>query len=76
MNSLFSSTDMKEFDEFIENMELVDVPTVGNTFAWSNGDDTARSRLEFFLMTYNVYTRWKVNGQVVGDKYLYDHSPI
>lgn len=57
----------------IQEKMHMDVHAVGNTFSWSNGDGTARSRLEIFLMTC---TWWKVNGQVVGDKYLADHSPI
>lgn len=54
-NSISNSIEMMEFNEFIENMELVDVVVVGNNFSWSNVDGSARSRLDSILMPKYLY---------------------
>lgn len=37
-NFALNSTKLREFNEFIDHMELVDIPVVGNIFTWSSLD--------------------------------------
>lgn len=54
---------MQELREFIAKMELVDVPTISNTFTWFSGDCKYMSRLERFLIYESLRESWIVVGQ-------------
>ncbi|XP_058775275.1 uncharacterized protein LOC131649532 [Vicia villosa] len=43
--------EMDDFKDFIKEMELVDPPTIGGKFTWSNKYGCAMSRLDRFLLT-------------------------
>ena len=43
--------DMKEFNEFIENMELFDIPMIGRRYTWYRTNGEAKSRLDRTLMS-------------------------
>ncbi|GKV29207.1 hypothetical protein SLEP1_g38153 [Rubroshorea leprosula] len=45
------SPDMKDFDEFIVTMNLVDVKLSNRRYTWYKPDGTARSRLDKFLLS-------------------------
>lgn len=44
------SNEINEFNYFIDLMELVEVPAIGNEFTWANNDGSAKSRLDRFLL--------------------------
>ncbi|XP_050909647.1 uncharacterized protein LOC127123473 [Lathyrus oleraceus] len=65
-----------EFNELIDYMELVDIPSIENVFTWSNKKGSARRSLDRFLLSESFTGCWKIIGQTVGDKDISDHSPI
>lgn len=48
--------------EFIEEMELIDVPCIGNIFTWFNGGGIFMSILDRFMLLQVIgrilYTTW------------------
>ncbi|XP_058760697.1 uncharacterized protein LOC131634030 [Vicia villosa] len=64
------------FNEFIEEMELVDLPTIGGKFTWIKSNGKAMSRLDRFLLSESFFEDWKVDGQHIGETDVFDHAPI
>lgn len=64
------------FKEFILNMNLIDVSSLGKRFTWFNGDGTTISRLDKFLLFDNMVNSWKIISQLVGKRDILDHFPI
>ncbi|XP_028110763.1 uncharacterized protein LOC114309252 [Camellia sinensis] len=67
---------MKEFNLFIENMELLDLPMLGRQFTWCNSNEGERwSRIDRALMS----TEWveKLNLKLWGlERSVSDHCPL
>ncbi|XP_058776288.1 uncharacterized protein LOC131650601 [Vicia villosa] len=51
--------EMEDFKDFIKEMELVDPPTMGGKFTWSNKCGSAMSRLDRFLLSSSFIDDWK-----------------
>ncbi|XP_028125261.1 uncharacterized protein LOC114322196 [Camellia sinensis] len=52
---------MKEFNQFIDNCELVDVPMIGRKFTWCNAlDGNKWSRIDRFLISPEWLVRFKL----------------
>ncbi|XP_058762801.1 uncharacterized protein LOC131636161 [Vicia villosa] len=68
--------EIEGFNEFIVDMDLVDPPTIGGKFTWSNKSDSALSRLDRFLLSNSFVDVWKVEGQSIGERDVSDHAPI
>lgn len=47
----------REFREFIEEANLVDVPCSGDSFTWSSGDGKSMSRIDRFLISDSLMKR-------------------
>ncbi|XP_058750420.1 uncharacterized protein LOC131623430 [Vicia villosa] len=56
--SLSISRGMSEFREFIENMDLVDIPCVGGKYTWFKDNGKAMSRLDRFLVSRRLLDLW------------------
>ena len=50
---------MKEFNEWIADLEVEDVPWVGRKFTWYRPNGTAKSRLDRILVSAEWFTKWK-----------------
>ncbi|XP_058753643.1 uncharacterized protein LOC131626818 [Vicia villosa] len=66
----------RSFNEFIEEMELVDLPTIGGKFTWFKSNGKAMSRLDRFLLSECYIEDSKVDGQFIGERDVSDHAPI
>lgn len=55
-----SGVEMEEFVKFIELMEVVDVPVIGNKLTWINSNGKASSRLVRILLSEGTINQWKV----------------
>ncbi|XP_058726438.1 uncharacterized protein LOC131597788 [Vicia villosa] len=64
------------FKGFIDDMDLVDVPTIGGKFTWFNSNGKAMSRIDRFLLSPCFIDDWNVEGQIIGSRDLSDHAPI
>ncbi|XP_058749863.1 uncharacterized protein LOC131622859 [Vicia villosa] len=68
--------ELKDFNDFILSMDLVDIPVVGSKFTWFKLDGSACSRLDRFLVSEGLIDLSKLECQVVGDRCLSYHCPI
>ncbi|XP_058785067.1 uncharacterized protein LOC131659978 [Vicia villosa] len=69
-------TEIEEFNTFIDCMELLDVPVLGNKHTWINSNGTASSRLDRFLLSEEIVQSWNVMAQRFGNRDISDHRPI
>ncbi|XP_058733128.1 uncharacterized protein LOC131604722 [Vicia villosa] len=70
------SRESRFFNEFIETMDLVDLPNIGGKFTWFKSNGKAMSRLDIFLLSESFVEDWKVVGQHIGERDVSDHAPI
>ncbi|XP_058775087.1 uncharacterized protein LOC131649341 [Vicia villosa] len=68
--------DCTDFFNFVEEMDIIDLPCVGGRFTWFSWNDYAMSRLDQFLIIDNLISLWKFDNQVVGKWVLSDHCPV
>ncbi|XP_058776799.1 uncharacterized protein LOC131651145 [Vicia villosa] len=73
---LENQREMNLFAEFIDKTLLVDIPCKGKKFSWFSGDGKSKSRIDRFLLSSKVLSRWEVIGQFIGDRDVSDHCPI
>lgn len=52
------------------------MPTVGNKFTWICSEDGASSRLDRFLVFEGLIGRWKIVVPEIGNRDIFDHSPM
>ncbi|GKV35665.1 hypothetical protein SLEP1_g43906 [Rubroshorea leprosula] len=70
------SNGMRVFNEFIRDMELVDLPLIGRKFTWYKPNGEAMSRLDRFLMTEDWMSKWVNSKQWGLKRSISDHCPI
>ncbi|MCI00463.1 hypothetical protein A2U01_0021482, partial [Trifolium medium] len=75
-SSLNRQAERWEFRQFVEGMEVVDVPVTGKKFTWFSADGKAMSRLDRFLLSEGFIDKSGVSCQWVGDRDISDHCPI
>lgn len=68
--------EIKEFNSFIDTMELVDAPLVGWRFTWVQIGGHAMSRLDRTLISLGWLRLWPNATQFVLDWSISDHCPI
>lgn len=67
---------MADFNDFIDGLEVIDLPMFGTKFTWANSDNVAKwSRLDRFLIHSEWLSRfiWKQWGL---SRILSDHCPV
>ncbi|CAJ2667257.1 unnamed protein product [Trifolium pratense] len=64
------------FREFVDDMELIDIPVLGKKFSWFSPDGIAMSRLDRFLLSEGFLKKNDVKGQWIGDRDISDHCPV
>lgn len=69
-------SNLREFNEWIDEMEVDEVPWVGRKFTWFRPDGTARSKLDRFLVSPKWIAKWPRSTQFVLDRNFSDHCPI
>lgn len=62
MNSFVNHGEMVEFNDFIEGLDLIDVPLMGNKFTWFNLSGKVVSTLDRFLLSDELVEEWNVDG--------------
>lgn len=76
ISSLVNDGERVEFNEFIEGLELINIPSKGNNFTWFNLSGKPMSRLDGFLLLEELVIKWKVDGQMVGERDFSNHCLI
>ncbi|CAI8597259.1 unnamed protein product [Vicia faba] len=72
----FNQRELDEFNDFVYHLDLVDVPLMGNKFTWFNLEGGACSRLDRFLISWELCDLWKIKEIMVGEWSLLDHYPL
>lgn len=62
--------------DFIDDLNLIDLPVLGNRFTWFKHDGTAMSRLDRFLLSEEWINLWGFGAQWIGKRDVSDHCPI
>ncbi|MCI01064.1 hypothetical protein A2U01_0022088, partial [Trifolium medium] len=65
-----------EFSQFIDAMEVIDIPVTGKKFSWFNAVGTSMSRLDRFLLSEGFIEKGGISNQWIGDRDISDHCPI
>ncbi|PNY01680.1 cysteine-rich receptor-like protein kinase, partial [Trifolium pratense] len=68
--------EITSFTEFVEDMELIDMPVLGKKFSWFSPDGKSMSRLDRFLLSEGFVEKSGITGQWIGDRDISDHCPI
>ena len=67
---------MREFIEWIAELEVEDVSCVGRKFTWYRPNGTAKSRLDKILIFAEWLTKWQGSTRFIMDRNFSDHCPI
>ncbi|KAI5423508.1 hypothetical protein KIW84_046453 [Lathyrus oleraceus] len=70
------TTKMEEFNSFIELMEVVDLPVVGNKHTWIKSYGSSSIRIGRFLLSGGLVNNWKIVAQVSGNRDISDHMLV
>jgi hypothetical protein len=67
---------MREFDDFLEELELIDLPLVGRRFTWFHPNGIAMSRLDRILISSSYGDLWGDFLARVLDRDVADHCSL
>jgi hypothetical protein len=65
-----------EFNNFIEDLELVDLPLLGRRFTWHQVNGSAMSRIDRVLISDEWASTWGGGALWVLPRDVSDHSPL
>lgn len=68
--------EMSAFNNFIVEMELLDIPLHGRKFTWIRPNGSALSRLDRFFMNHEWLELWPLCCQTVLNRDVSDHCPL
>jgi hypothetical protein len=75
-SSSLISMEMREFGEFMETMDLVDLPLLGRRFTWFHPNGRSMSRIDKFLVSEEWSDVWGVCSLWVLPRDISDHCPL
>ncbi|XP_057432092.1 uncharacterized protein LOC130724838 [Lotus japonicus] len=75
-SSYASRRDIKEFNLFIDAMQLCDIPLAGRRFIWVRPNGRAMSRLDRALVSVDWLEDWPNCFQQVMSRDISDHCPV
>lgn len=67
---------IKEFNDWIDELEVVEAPWVGRSFTWFRPNGASRSKLDRFLMSLKWLDRWPATTQITLPSNFSDHCPV
>ncbi|GLU02749.1 hypothetical protein SLE2022_199870 [Rubroshorea leprosula] len=70
------SNEMREFDAFIHNNELCDLPLIGRKYTWYNSNGQQMSRIDRFLFSEDWMSKWGEMKQWGLKRSVSDHCPL
>ncbi|KAL5166688.1 hypothetical protein HKD37_18G051603 [Glycine soja] len=73
---LFGENSMQEFNEWIDDLEVLKVPSVGRQYTWFRSNGESRSRLDRFLISPEWRDRWPESVQFTLPRNFSDRCPI
>ena len=76
VQSLMEDSCIREFNEWIDELEVMEVPWLGRKFTWYRPKGASRSRLDRFLVSHEWLVRWPSSIQATLARNFSDHCPI
>lgn len=70
------SREMREFNEFIGNSNLVDLPLGRRKFTWYRDNVQSCSRLDRFLLSTEWMGQWPILVQLGMKRKIFDHAAV
>ena len=70
------TNDIKEFNDWVDDLELVDAPWLGRNFTWFRPNGTSRSKLDRFLLSPEWLEKWPASTQSTLPRNFLDHCPV
>jgi hypothetical protein len=70
------SAEMRQFGEFMEAMELEDLPLLGRRFTWYHPNGRSMSRIDRFIVSEEWLNDWGVCSLWVLPRDISDHCPL
>jgi len=67
---------MRQFNSFIVNVDLIDIPMTGRKLTWSRVNGTTKSRLDRILVSQEWLDLWLESKQYVLDGTVSDHCAL
>ena len=67
---------IKEFNNWIADLEVDDVPCMGRKYTWYRLNGTAKSRLDRILVSTDWFDKWQGNTQFISERNFSCHCPI
>jgi hypothetical protein len=64
------------FNQFVNDMEVIDLPVLGKKFSWFSADGKSMSRIDRFLLSDGLISKYGFSRQWIGDRDISDHCPI
>jgi len=68
--------EMQGFNNFIDSMEMVDIPCIGRKYTWYRPNGKAKSRLDRILTTFEWLQHWPGSKQYVLNRQVSDHCAL
>jgi hypothetical protein len=68
--------EMVEFDDFVESLELIDMPLIGRSFTWFHPNGLTMSRIDRVLLSQDWNVSWGNPNVWVLPRDVSDHCPI
>ncbi|XP_058774472.1 uncharacterized protein LOC131648760 [Vicia villosa] len=68
--------DCEAFQRFVEEMDIIDLPSVGGRYTWFSGYGNAMSRFDRFLVSDSLISRWNLENRMVGKRINSNHCPV
>ncbi|GAU51943.1 hypothetical protein TSUD_417260, partial [Trifolium subterraneum] len=70
------SREMREFGQFLEELEVVDLPLIGRSFTWFHPNGITMSRLDRILVSTDWIPLWGNPNVWVASRDVSDHCPL
>ena len=67
---------IKEFNDWIDDLEVVEAPWLGRKFIWVRLNGTSRSKLDRFLLSPEWLDKWPASTQITLPRNFSNHCPI
>jgi hypothetical protein len=70
------SAEIVEFSNYVSDMELVDLPTLGRRFTWFHSNGISMSRIDRVLVSEDWLGLWEIPSLWVLPRTVSDHCPL
>lgn len=72
-NGSYGGRELTEFNQFIEDIELLDISLIGRSFTCYRANGRAKSQLDRILVAREWFNCWKGSSQYVLNRNISDH---